>query len=151
LETAGELGIPQVIAPGSINYAVWGPLDSLSTELRSRKYIVHNPNMTLVRLSSDELRSVGKLAAEKINRAKGPTYVFVPLRGLSFPDREGFPHWDPEGNRAFFESLEVHLHPSIPLKEIDAHINDPEFIDPVADAFLSMMDEHLSRRREGTS
>jgi len=145
LEAAGEMGIPQVVAPGSINYAVWGPFASLSEELRSRKYIIHNPNMTLVRLSPDELRSVGKLTAEKINRAKGPTRVFIPLRGFSFPDRENLPHWEPEGNRAFIESLKAHLRPSIPLKELDAHINDPEFIDPVADAFLSMMEDFLPR------
>ena len=141
LEAAGELGIPQVVAPGSINYAVWGPFPSLSKELKSRKYIIHNPNMTLVRLSPDELRSVGKLTAEKLNRAKGPTRVFIPLRGFSYPDREDLPHWDPQGNRAFIEALKAHLRPSIPLEEIDAHINDPEFIDPVAEAFLSILKE----------
>ena len=139
LEAAGEMGIPQVIAPGSINYAVWGPFAGLSEELKSRKYIIHNPNMTLVRLSAEELRSVGKITAEKINRAKGPIRVFIPLRGFSFPDRENLPHWEPEGNQAFIESLKAHLNPSIPMEELDAHINDPEFIDPVADAFLSMM------------
>jgi len=45
LEAAGELGIPQVVAPGSINYAVWGPLATLPEELRAHKYIVHNPNL----------------------------------------------------------------------------------------------------------
>jgi uncharacterized protein (UPF0261 family) len=145
LEAAGEMGIPQVIAPGSINYAVWGPLSTLAGEMKSRKYIIHNPNMTLVRLSPEELRIVGRLTAEKINRAKGLTRVFIPLRGFSFPDRENLPHWEPEGNRAFIESLKAHLHPSTPLKELDAHINDPEFIDPVADAFLSMMEEFLGR------
>jgi len=141
LEAAGELGIPQVIAPGSINYAVWGPWPSLSKELKSRKYIIHNPNLTLVRLSPDELRAVGKITAEKINRAQGPIRVFIPLRGFSFPDRENLPHWEPEGNLAFIETLKAHLRPSIPLQELDAHVNDPEFIDPVADAFLSMMEK----------
>jgi uncharacterized protein (UPF0261 family) len=146
LEAAGELGIPQVVAPGSINYAVWGPFQSLSGELKSRKHIIHNPNMTLVRLSPDELRSVGKITAEKLNRAKGPTRVFVPLRGFSYPDRENLPHWEPEGNRAFIEALKTHLRPSIPLEELDAHINDPEFIDPVAGAFLSMMETEKEKR-----
>lgn len=145
LEAAGEMGIPQVIAPGSINYAVWGPLPSLSKELTSQKYIVHNPNLTLVRLRVDELRSVGKITAEKINRAKGPTHVFIPLKGFSFPDRKNLPHWDPEGNQAFIHALKAHLHPSVPLTELDAHINDPEFVDPVAETFLSMMERHLAR------
>lgn len=145
LVAAGEMGIPQVIAPGSINYAVWGPFPSLPKELTSRKYIIHNPNLTLVRLSSEELRRVGQITAEKINRAKGPTHVFVPLRGYSYPDREGHPHWDPDGNRAFLDALRAHLRPSVPLTEVDAHINDPEFVDPVADAFLSMMQQSATR------
>ncbi len=145
LEAAGEAGIPQVIAPGSINYAVWGPLPSLSKALKARKYIIHNPNLTLVRLSPEELGRVGALTAEKINLAQGPTRVFIPLRGFSYPDRENLPHWEPEGNRAFIESLKARLSPSIPLVELDAHINDPAFIDPVADAFLSMMEEFLSK------
>lgn len=139
LEAAGEIGIPQVVAPGSINYVVLGPLASLPPEWRSRKLIVHNPSLTLVRLNSDELRGVGKQVAEKLNRAKGPTHLFIPLKGFSYPDRENHPHWDPEGNQAFVDSLKANLHPSIPLTELDAHINDPEFIDPVAEVFLSMM------------
>ncbi len=139
LEAAGAVGIPQVVAPGSINYAVWGPLSSLSKELKSRKYIVHNPNMTLVRLSPDELSSVGKLTAQKLNRVRGPTRVFIPLRGFSYPDRKNLPHWEPEGNQAFINSLKANLNASIPVTELDAHINDPEFIDPVTEAFLSMM------------
>jgi uncharacterized protein (UPF0261 family) len=139
LEAAGAIGIPQVVAPGSINYAVWGPLSSLPEELKSRKYIVHNPNMTLVRLSQEELSGVGKLTAQKLNRGKGPLQVFIPLKGFSYPDRKDFPHWEPEGNQTFINSLKANLNPSVPVIELDAHINDPEFIDPVLEAFLSMM------------
>jgi uncharacterized protein (UPF0261 family) len=139
MEAAGEAGIPQVIAPGSVNYVVMGPLDALPEKWRSRKLIVHNPQLTLVRLTPEELKKVGKIVAEKLNRARGPTQVFIPLRGFSYPDREGLPHWDPEGNQAFTESLKTHLRPAIPLTEMEAHINDPEFIDPVAEAFLKMM------------
>ena len=66
LEAAGAIGIPQVVAPGSINYVVLGPLATLSPEWRSRKLIVHNPNLTLVRLNPDELQSVGQQVAEKL-------------------------------------------------------------------------------------
>jgi uncharacterized protein (UPF0261 family) len=87
----------------------------------------------------DELSKVGKLVADKLNRAKGPVHVFIPLRGFSYPDREGLPHWEPEGNQAFIDSLKANLNPSIPIRELDAHINDPEFIDPVTESFLLMM------------
>jgi uncharacterized protein (UPF0261 family) len=139
LQAAGDLGIPQVVAPGSINYVVLGPLETLPPEWRSRKLIVHNPSLTLVRLNQEEIIKVGKLVAEKLNRAKGPTHVFIPLKGFSFPDRENLPHWDPMGNQAFIDSLKTHLSPSIPLTELDAHINDPEFIDPVVETFTLMM------------
>jgi len=143
LEAAGALGIPQVVAPGSINYAVWGPLSSLSKELKSRKYIVHNPNLTLVRLSPDELASVGKLTAQKLNLVKGPTHVFIPLKGFSYPDRKNLPHWEPEGNQTFIDSLKENLNPSILVTELDAHINDPDFIDPVTETFFTMMKRRL--------
>ncbi len=139
LEAAGDTGIPQFIAPGSINYMVLGPLESLSPEMRARKLIVHNSYLTLVRLNHEELSGVGKLVAEKLNRAKGVTRVFIPLQGYSFPDRHSLPHWDPEGNQVFVDALKADLNPEIPLVELDAHINDPEFIDPVVEEFLSVM------------
>jgi uncharacterized protein (UPF0261 family) len=141
LEAAGALGIPQVVAPGSINYVVLGPLDELPAEVRARKHIVHNPTLTLVRLTPEELREVGKITAEKLNLSKGPTRVFIPLRGFCDPDREGFPHWDPEGNEGFIESLERALRPDIPVVKLDVHINEADFIDPVVREFITLMDE----------
>jgi len=139
LEAAGDMGIPQFVVPGSINYMVLGPLETLTPEMRDRKLIVHNSYLTLVRLNHEELSGVGKLVAEKLNRAKGLTRVFIPLQGYSFPDRRNLPHWDPEGNQAFVEALKADLNSEIPLVEVDAHINDPEFIDPIAEEFLSVM------------
>ncbi len=139
LEAAGDIGIPQVVAPGSINYQVLGPLDSLSPEMKARKLIVHNSYLTLVRLTPEELAGVGKLVGEKLNRAKGPTEVFIPLRGFSFPDRENMPHWEPEGNQAFINAIKTNLKSNIPVVELEAHINDPEFIDPVTERFLGLI------------
>jgi len=139
LENAGKIGLPQVIAPGSINYSVQGPFETLPEEIKKRKYIIHNPNLTLVRLSHSELDEAAKVVAGKLNKVRGKIHVFIPLRGFSFPDREGYPHWEPEGNRIFIKSLEANLNPSIPLTRIDAHINDREFIDPVVEKFKEMV------------
>jgi len=139
LQTAGRMGVPQVVAPGSINYTVQGPLASLPEALRSRRLIVHNPSLTLVRLSIPELQETGRIVARRMNAARGPVHLFIPLRGFSFPDREGLPHWEPEGNQAFIEALKSELDPRVPYNELDAHINDPAFIDPVAEEFLRMV------------
>jgi uncharacterized protein (UPF0261 family) len=141
LESAGSMGLPQVIAPGSINYTVQGSPNSLSEDMRSRKYFNYNPHLTLVRLLPDELREVGKEVAQKLNKAKGPLKVFIPLRGFSFPDREGLSLWEPEGNQTFIDTLKEKLNSSIPVIELDAHINDPNFIDPVIEEFMSMMEK----------
>lgn len=141
LESAGSMGLPQVIAPGSINYTVQGSPNSLSEDMRSRKYFNYNPHLTLVRLLPDELREVGKEVAQKLNKAKGPLKVFIPLRGFSFPDREGLSLWEPEGNQTFIDTLKENLNSSIPVIELDAHINDPNFIDPVIEEFMSMMEK----------
>lgn len=141
LESAGMMGLPQVVAPGSINYAVWGPLSTLTPAQRMRKYIIHNRNLTLVRLTGPELRNAGQMTAEKLNRAKGPVHLFIPLRGFSFPDREGLPHWEPDENQIYIDTLKKYLDRKIPLEELDAHINDQSFITPVTERFLTLMKE----------
>ncbi len=140
LESAGAMGLPQVVAPGSAYYTVQGPVDELPPDMRGRKLIVHNPHHTLVRLNDQELAETGRLTARKLNAAKGPVHLFLPLRGMAYPDSEGLGHWDPESDRAFYKVIKDNLDPRIPVTEIDAHINDPEFIDPVVEKFLSFME-----------
>lgn len=139
LEAAGDMGIPQIVVPGGINYTVLGPLDGLSEKMRARKLIVHNPNLTLVRLTPGELKSVGEIVARKLNRAQATVRIYIPLQGFSYPDRKGLPHWEPEGNRHFIDALKDNLKDSIMFTEVDAHINDPEFMDVVVEAFLKIM------------
>ncbi|MDP1989503.1 MAG: Tm-1-like ATP-binding domain-containing protein [Syntrophales bacterium] len=139
LEAAGALGLPQVVAPGSINYAVMGPLETLPPEMLKRKYIVHNSFLTLVRLSKEELARAAVLTADRLNRAKGPTHVFIPLRGFSYPDHEGRAHWDPEVNEVFIRTLKSRLSPRIQYDELDWHINDDAFIDVVVNELVRLM------------
>ncbi len=136
---AGALGVPQVVAPGSINYAVRGPVETLPPEMLKRKYIVHNSFLTLVRLSPEEIGKAALVVAERLNAAKGPTHVFIPLKGFSYPDHEGGPHWDPEANRVFIGTLKAHLDPRIPYDELDYHINDDAFIDALVDELVRFM------------
>lgn len=141
LEQASRLGIPQVIAPGSVNYTVQGPLNELSEDLKKRKYQVHNPTLTLVRLTPEELKAVGDITAKKINKAKQYVAVMIPMKGFSAPDAEGREHWDPAGNEAFVTSLKKGLESRIEYKELDLHINDKEFIDIVVRRLFELINE----------
>ena len=138
LEAAAAAGLPQVIAPGSIGYTVQGPEATLSPELKKRPHLVHNPTLTLVRLTPEEMEAVAGLVALKLNKAKGPVKVLLPLRGFSFPNREGHELWDPVGNQVFIKTFKAKLSPAIEVEEVDAHINDAEFIDRVVASFLAM-------------
>ena len=140
LEGAGRKGIPQVVVPGSIDFIVTGPASSLPPEYRKRKYISHNPSMTLVRTSSEEMKTVGKIMASKLNEARGPTIVMIPLRGFSYPNRKGEALYDEEGNQAFMKTLKRDLK-GVKVIEIDAHINDPEFANEAA----QIMEKLLSK------
>lgn len=138
LESAGRIGIPQVVVPGSIDFIVTGPMDTLSQEYRSRKYIAHNPNITLVRTTPEEMKAIGKIMASKLNEARGPTLVMIPLRGFSYPNRKGEALYDEEGNQAFITSLKENLR-GIRVIEVDAHINDPEFANEAAQVMETLI------------
>jgi uncharacterized protein (UPF0261 family) len=141
LEAAGRKGIPQVVVPGSIDFIVTGPISSLRPEYRNRKYIAHNPNITLVRTSSEEMKTIGKIMASKLNEASGPTIVMIPLRGFSYPNRKGEALYDEEGNQAFIKTLKRNLK-GVKVIEIDAHINDPEFAREAARRMEELLAEH---------
>jgi len=141
LEAAGRKGVPQVVVPGSIDFIVTGPASSLSPEYRNRKYIPHNPSITLVRASSEEMETIGNIMASKLNEAKGPTIVMIPLRGFSYPNRKGEALYDEEGNQAFIKTFKKNLK-GIKVIEIDAHINDPEFAKEAAQTMEKLLLEY---------
>ena len=141
LEAAGKRGIPQVVVPGSIDFIVTGPVTSLQPEYRNRNYIAHNPSITLVKASHEEMRTVGKVMATKLNHAKGPTIVMIPLRGFSYPNRKGEALYDEEGNQAFIKTLKRNLK-GVKVIEVDAHINDPEFGNEAAQTMESLLSEY---------
>lgn len=94
-----------------------------------------------MRTSAAECREIGRRIAEKLNQARGPTVLMLPLRGISMIDAEGQPFHDPEADQALFTSLRAHLGPRVEVIEVDAHINDAEFSDAVARRFLALMKE----------
>jgi uncharacterized protein (UPF0261 family) len=140
LTAAGRKGIPQVVAPGGTDYIVLGPLESLNDEQRSRSRIIHNPNITLIRTARNEMDEIGRLMALRLNEARGPTAVMVPLGGFSYSDRPGHAFYDPEGNAALVEVLEAELAPPVELLKVEAHINEPAFAEAAAAKIREMME-----------
>jgi uncharacterized protein (UPF0261 family) len=140
LRTIGELGIPQVVVPGNIDFTVHGPPEAIPERLRGRPIYTHNPVFTLVRTLKPEMIELGSRFAERLNPAKGPIRVLVPRGGLSIPSYppDGV-FWDPEADDAFLASLRKQLSSDIPVQEYPLHVNDPEFGGRAADELLELL------------
>ncbi len=139
LERAGELGLPQVVVPGCVDFACFGPRHTVPEALRDRPAYYHNPEFTLIRLNRDEMATVGATMARKLNAARGPVSVLIPLGGISIPNVPGGAFYNPEADAAFRDTLCADLRPDIPVRLVEAHINDPAFATMVAETFLDLM------------
>lgn len=139
LEMAGKLGIPQVVSLGALDMVNFGPRETVPEKFEGRNLYVHNPVVTLMRTTKEECAELGRRIARKLSAAKGPTALFVPLKGVSMIDAEGQPFWDPEADQALFEELRKGVGDNVELIELDMHVNDPEF----ARAMVAKLDEFM--------
>lgn len=146
LEAIAKRAIPQVVAPGALNFVSWyGPPETLPAQFRERTLHMHNPVTTQIKTSPEEMAAVAELMARKLNKAKGPTVVLVPTRGLCSMDKPGGVFYDPEGDKAFIEVLRRDLEPRIRLVELDVHIDDPLFAQEAVAILDGLMGEQIER------
>lgn len=141
LGAAGRQGIPQVVSVGALDMVNFGRLETVPVALRTRKLHRHTPHVTLLRTTPAECSEIGRRIAEKLNRARGPTVLVLPLKGVSQIDAEGQPFHDPEADRALFDALREHVAAPVTIVEVDAHINDAAFADAIVASFLAITNE----------
>jgi uncharacterized protein (UPF0261 family) len=139
LTAAGLKRVPQVISVGALDMVNFGPPETVPEKYKDRRFYRHNPTVTLMRTTPEELDKIGKEIAEKASAASGPTKVLLPLKGVSAIDAEGKPFWWPEADAALFQSIRNWVHPPGLLAEYDLHINDPAFAEAAAGELLKMM------------
>ena len=128
LEMAGRVGLPQAVSLGALDMVNFGPADTVPPEFAGRNLFVHNPTVTLMRTTPEEMAELGRRIAAKLAAATGPTELFIPLRGVSAIDVEGAPFRDAEADAALFAELSAGLVGSgVVVHELDQAINDPGF------------------------
>ena len=142
LEAAGRRGVAQVVAPGALDMVNFGPADTVPPTFAGRLMHCHNPGTTLMRTTRAENARLGEWMAEKLNRARGPVGLVLPLRGFSAYDIAGGPFFDPEADAAFVGAVKSGLKPGIRVAEVDAHINDPAFADAALELYRGMRAGH---------
>jgi len=144
LEPAGRRGLPQVIAPGGLDmHILHGTQETAPSQFKGRKSLQHTSFALLVRTTKNEMAKLGKVIADRANRATGPVAIVIPIRGFSAVDKEGRALYDPEADRAFIEAVRNNVQEQVEVVEVDAHINDDAFTEKVVDVF----DELSSLRR----
>lgn len=139
LEAAGRKGVPQVVSCGALDMVNFWAYDTVPPKFKDRILYKHNPNITLMRTNPEECAELGRIIAGKLNAAKGPTCLFLPLKGVSAIDKEGQPFYLPEADAALFKALRENIRPPVELVELDMNINDPAFSAAMAERLLEML------------
>jgi uncharacterized protein (UPF0261 family) len=135
LDAAGERGIPQVWAPCCLNITGAGPTRTNRAKYVASGRVLEIDEMrAMARFPVDELLIGAKLYAEKINNAKGPLKLVLPLRGWSSLDQEGSILYDPGEDRLFVEELKKNLRVPLEIEEVDANLEDLQTAEVLVDS-----------------
>jgi uncharacterized protein (UPF0261 family) len=142
LEAAGRAGIPQVVSLGALDMVNFGPRATVPPRFEDRLLHVHNPTVTLMRTTADEMAELGRRIARKLSAARAPTVLFIPLRGVSAIDVDGQPFRDEEADAALFEALRAGIdRDRVEVHEVDADINDEAYATAMADRLHELVQE----------
>ncbi|HZT27585.1 MAG TPA: Tm-1-like ATP-binding domain-containing protein, partial [Pseudolabrys sp.] len=139
--------MPYVGSVGALDMVNFGPRETVPEKFRGRKFVVHNPNVTLMRTTRDENRAFGEWIGARLNQMNGPVRFLLPEGGVSMLDAPGQPFYDPEADAALFEAIEktVRPTPSRRVERVRGNINDPVFAEAVIAAFRAIAPK-LQRR-----
>jgi uncharacterized protein (UPF0261 family) len=137
MKAAVRTGIPQVVVPGAIECFNFGAVDTIPAEFNTpeRNVLIHNPNITSLMATPDELVRLGEYVADHVNQAPGPKAVGLPLDGLDNYCKPGS-QWHGADVSPLFEAIRTNLDSDIELIEMHNNINDEEFADAMFDLFM---------------
>ena len=139
LEAAGEVGIPQVVSVGALDMVNFGAPDTVPSRYADRTFYQHNPLVTLMRTTAAENAELGTIIGKKLSRAKGPTILLIPKKGVSAIDVEGKPFHDAAADTALFDALRKNVGKNVTVIERDTDINDPAFATEAANLLLGLI------------
>ena len=140
VQAAPRQGVPTVIVPGCVDMANFGGIETVPDHYRERTLYEWNPEVTLLRTNVEENKKMGSMLAAAANAGQaGKVSMLIPLGGVSMLDSEGDRFWDPDADQACYDALKNDLRADIPLIEMDANINDPEFAERAVSLLLEML------------
>ena len=138
-EASIRSGLPFIGSCGALDMVNFNAPETVPDHYKHRLFYEHNPQITLMRTTPEENEKMARFIGEKLNKISAPVRFFLPEGGVSLLDAPGQPFWDPEANRALFQTLEstVNATANRQLVRVPHNINDPEFADLVVRTFQS--------------
>jgi len=132
--------IPWVGSIGALDMVNFGPRDTVPERYRSRRFVEHNPQVTLMRTTAEENARMGEWIARRINEMTGPVRFLIPEGGVSALDAPGQPFHDPEADRALFDAIAGTFEEGANRRLVRTphHVNDAAFADAVAGALAAI-------------
>jgi uncharacterized protein (UPF0261 family) len=139
LLAGGLKGIPRLVVPGGLDIITLRERETVPGIYRDQPYVKHNPHITLVRLTAEQMVQVADVMVARLNQATAPVIVAIPRGGFSFYNKEGLHFRDIHADQAFVQTLKTKLMPEIEICELDGHVNDAIFIEAILSKFKSLM------------
>lgn len=136
LESAGAAGVPQIVAPGAADLVDWPTWAPLPESFQNRPRHVHNKLISSLTINAEERAYVAREIAVRLNEAKGPVHMLMPLHGVEAWDCPGEVAHAPDDLARFYAALRSSLRPHVSRTELHCHINAPAF----AQAALAVFD-----------
>lgn len=141
LTVAGDLGLPQVLAPGAIEVLVFNEPETVPPPFNSRTLIRHSPQITDVRLDASEMAQVGEEVAKRLQHTTGEAVFIIPTAGFDSYAVKGEGFHDPEADMAFVQALKSNLPGNIKVIERNTHIDDPDFAAEAANLLIELIEK----------
>lgn len=144
LNAPGDAKIPHLLVPGGVDFNLLKDANFEEAKKRHPTRLLHScdDHLTAMRTTEEENRRAARFIAEKATRAflnNSPVACLIPAKGFSTFD-ETLPGWhDAKANQAFISELVANIHPQIPVKVVEASINDEQFAHAATEATLQLI------------
>jgi len=128
-------GVPRVVVAGCLDFVCQPGVDRIDPRFADRPRDLHNPEITLVRVSRDEARRIAGELVERLAGSDAPVRLIVPTGGLSLGGSPGGSFHDAEADAAFAAAVAEAAGDRLEVDLVDAAINDDALAGAVVEAF----------------
>jgi uncharacterized protein (UPF0261 family) len=141
LEPVPGKNIPRLVMPGGLDCAVLEfTKESIPQQYKHRKIFFYDFR-SAIRLDVDETKLIAKQLAEKLNKRPANIQILIPMGGWSEADRKDGPLYDTKIRDAFVQDFKKNLDPTIEIREVELHINDPSFAEIASEMMHQMIEK----------